>query len=215
MPDERNLESPGRPLSKEQKIGFVLLLLFSIFTVALGMLQIRNTMYAPFALNNKIPDYFKEQINTVEALKYRDTDRDGLTDFDELYVYGTSPYLYDTFSYGMSDKDVITKGLPLCPLGGKNCNNPIISDSAQTPVENILPTTTNEVVNFDFSELSKTLQDPAQIRQMLLDNGLDKAVLQKVSDKELMNLVTDAMGSASILEQIKSAVGAVTSTVVR
>ena len=96
---------PG--LSKEQKIGFILLLFFAFFTIGLGILQIRNTMLAPFALNNKITVAIKDQVNTLEALRYRDTDHDELNDFDELDIYGTSPYLYATFSYGLSDKEVI------------------------------------------------------------------------------------------------------------
>jgi hypothetical protein len=42
-------------LQKGQKIGVVLLSIFSVFAVGLGLLKIRNTMYAPFALNNGVP----------------------------------------------------------------------------------------------------------------------------------------------------------------
>ena len=113
---------PGS-LSNEQKIGFSLLLVFALLSVGLGTLHIRNTMYAPLALNNAPPINLKDQVNTVDALRYRDTDYDGLTDFDELYVYDTSPYLYDTFSYGLSDKEVVARGLPLCPKG-QDCGTP-------------------------------------------------------------------------------------------
>ena len=110
-------EEQGREgLSKEQKIGVILLSIFSVFAIGLGILQIRNTMYAPFALNKKIPPLVRDDINTEEALMYRDTDKDGLNDFDESYVYLTSRYLADTDSDGLSDKaEVYKRTDPLCP----------------------------------------------------------------------------------------------------
>ncbi|HLD60610.1 MAG TPA: hypothetical protein VJA27_00545, partial [Patescibacteria group bacterium] len=108
-------------LRKEQKIGFFLLLIFALLTVGLGALQIRNTMYAPFALNNKVPSILKDEVNNIEALSFRDTDFDELNDFDELYVYNTSPYLPDTDSDGIRDKKELEGGTnPLC-AEGKDC----------------------------------------------------------------------------------------------
>ena len=85
-------------LTKQQKMGVFMLSLFAVFAVGLGVLKIRNTLYAPFALNSDVPYATKEEIDTNEGLMYRDTDKDGLNDFDELYVYVTSPYLKDTDS---------------------------------------------------------------------------------------------------------------------
>ena len=103
-------EQGGNSLSKEQKIGVILLSVFSVFAIGLGILQIRNTMYAPFALNKQIPNLVRDDIVSNEALMYRDTDKDGLNDFDELYVYATSAYLADTDSDGISDKAEVDKG---------------------------------------------------------------------------------------------------------
>ena len=111
-------EQGSEGLSKEQKIGVILLSVFSVFAIGLGILQIRNTMYAPFALNKKVSTLIKNDIISNEALMYRDIDKDGLNDFDELYVYGTSPYLADTDSDGIADNTEVAKGTnPICPEG--------------------------------------------------------------------------------------------------
>src|SRR6266404_1570843 len=106
MPEEQGREG----LSKEQKIGVILLSVFSVFAIGLGILQIRNTMYAPFALSTKIPPLVRDDINSDQALMFRDTDHDGLNDFDELNVYHTSPYLADTDSDGIPDNVEVANG---------------------------------------------------------------------------------------------------------
>ena len=107
MPDEQPAGEEKRGLTAEQKIGFVLLLIFAALGLTLGFLQIRNTMLAPFALNSNIPASIKDKINDVDSLRFRDTDSDGLSDYDEVYTYGTSVYLFDTFGYGKSDKQEV------------------------------------------------------------------------------------------------------------
>src|SRR3989338_5383798 len=111
-------QGTGAGLSKERKIGFILLLFFGILAITFGFVQIRNTMFAPFALNTKVPPLDKELINDANALRFRDTDKDGINDFDELYVYTTSPYLADTDSDGTPDAKEIAEGTdPVCPKG--------------------------------------------------------------------------------------------------
>lgn len=182
-------------LQKGQKIGVVLLSIFSVFAVGLGLLKIRNTMYAPFALNNGVPYTTKEDINTNEALIYRDTDKDGLNDFDELYVYITSPYLADTDSDGISDKTEVDKASdPLCPQG-QNCNSPILTgeglvDSATSSSTLSEPTPPEQ-------DLVTNLSSPVEVRKMLLANGFDQKILDQTSDVELMNMVKEVLNSTS------------------
>ena len=66
-----------------------------------------------FRFEQKIPNTLKDQVNTVDALRFRDTDRDGLRIFDELYVYGTSPYIPDSDSDGDLDGEEIKLGKPI------------------------------------------------------------------------------------------------------
>ncbi len=192
MPDEQPAGSAKRSLTVERKTGFVLLLVFAVLGLTLGVLQIRNTMLAPFALNSKIPVSLKDKVNDVDMLRYRDTDGDGLSDFDELYTYGTSPYLYDSFSYGMSDKEVVAKGLARCANAGKNCSD------AGTPLG--LTTTVafpSSVENIP-KDINQIVSDPAEIRSLLVQSGMKKEILDKLSDQELLSLVAQLMASSTL-----------------
>jgi cytoskeletal protein RodZ len=183
-------------LSKEQKIGLILLLIFAIFAIGLGVLQIRNTMYSKFALNNTIPENIKDKVNTVDALRFRDTDNDGINDFDEMYVYSTSAYLDDTDSDGIKDKQEIDRGLnPLC-AEGSDCS---VTPEALAASISVTTTASNAILNQTGSvgeapaDLAAAISDPAQVRKMLLDSGVSKAMLDKVSDADLMNMIAEIM----------------------
>jgi hypothetical protein len=177
-------------LTKEQKIGFTMLLIFSIMGIALGIIQFRNTLYGPFALSDKVPGTVKDDVTGIDTLRFRDTDSDGLNDYDEQYVYGTSPYLFDTFGYGISDKEVVAKGLALCPNAGKNCVN------ESTVVEN-QSLSTAPTSSMDFPDLNTLINDPKALRASLLQNGVKQEVLNKVSDADLMTMVNQMMSAST------------------
>ncbi len=190
-------EQGGNSLSKEQKIGVILLSVFSVFAIGLGILQIRNTMYAPFALNKQIPNLVRDDIVSNEALMYRDTDKDGLNDFDELYVYATSAYLADTDSDGISDKAEVEKGSnQICPEG-QNCTGADVNGEA-LPIKAPLASATSTLGPAPSSQdLNKLLSDPAQVRKILLDSGLDKKIIDATSDADLMSMVKEALSVTS------------------
>ena len=190
-------------LSKEQKIGFILLSAFAILTIGLGVLQIRNTMYGHFALNNQIPNVLKEQVNTVDALRFRDTDRDGLNDFDELYVYGTSPYLNDTDSDGILDGEEVGRGLnPNCFEGADCSLTPEAVAVDNIPVDESLIMPAEQPA----MELDRAIQDPVQIRKMLIDANVSEDVVNKFSDADLMKMVTDIMNPSSTVNNLNTSV---------
>ena len=112
--------------------------------LVLGAMQIRMYLREPFASNEKS---FKEQdqalnqvlANTpslfeVDDLRLLDTDKDGLSDYDELNFYHTSPYLDDTDSDGYSDKDEIDN------LDDPNCPKGYICDNMMDDAELDMPT---------------------------------------------------------------------------
>ncbi|MFA6547633.1 MAG: hypothetical protein WCT11_01660 [Candidatus Magasanikbacteria bacterium] len=199
-----DIEQPvNNGLSKEQKIGFILLLAFAIFAIGLGILQIRNTMYGHFALNNQIPSVLKDQVNTVDALRFRDTDKDGISDFDELYIYGTSPYLADSDSDGVLDGEEIKKGLNPDCAEGTDCS---FTSEAAVVVTNVSSTDASLVVPADqpAADLEQAIQDPVQVRKMLISAGVSQDVVDKFSDIELMKMITEIMAPSSTANNIKS-----------
>jgi hypothetical protein len=210
MEGDQNNVSSFSNLPKERKTGFVLLLVFGTIAVVLIFLQIRNTVYAPFALSNKIPASFKEQlVDNTDHLKVTDTDRDGLSDFDEQYVFGTSPYLYDTFGYGISDKDVVQRGLALCPGAGKNCSGEVpdqnyatVQNSTSSTVLSSLPGTVlgseQELVGSAPPDLVKILGDPKELRKLLIQTGkIDEKSLNKISDSDLLLMASQMMSTTT------------------
>lgn len=187
---EGDQSSGGKTLTQEQRIGVVLLSIFAILAVGLGFLQIRNSMYAPFALNNDVTSAVADKMDTVSALHYRDTDKDGLNDFDELYVYNTSRYLADSDSDGLTDKQELDAGQdPLCAQG-KECEN---SGQAGIPMAEVFVSTTTP----NPEELLLVLQDPKKIREMLESYGMEKEMLNKIPDQELMTLVEEILASTN------------------
>ncbi len=184
-------------LSKEQKIGVILLSVFSVFAIGLGILQIRNTMYAPFALSKKIPPLVRDDINSDQALMYRDTDHDGLSDFDETYVYLTSKYLADTDSDGIPDNVEVTKGTdPLCPEG-QSCASLEVNGEAIPSNSGVVSATSTLGPAPSTADLEKILSSPAQIRKILLDSGLDKKIIDATSDADLMKMVKDILSATT------------------
>lgn len=207
--DYRN---PRTGLTREQKTGFVLLLIFGLLAIGLGVLQMRNTIFGPFVVRlSKTNEAEKSLFLNEEArLQSIDTDRDGLNDFEELNFYETSPYLPDTDSDGIDDKVEIEQGTdPLCPKG-ELCEKgealviatttlsiPSLSANSANPFEALANTPVsgadiNSVAEVD--QLQKFLTDPTQIRAALLQNGtMTKAQLDKIDDASLMKLVDEIL----------------------
>lgn len=212
-------------LSKEQKTGFVLLLVFAILVIGLGFLQLRNTIYNPFAIDFSV--YEEEaMVNDVEGrLKSLDTDHDGLMDWDELNTYGTSPYLADTDSDGVEDRVEIKKGLdPLCPQGDI-CEQEIgvVSTTTVSSTENDsvgssplldeVKDTYGVVVDSGIladeetgeSTYTAALTDPQILRELLLATGqISKEELAKIDDQTLLDM------SKNLLQQDVSVLGTAT-----
>ena len=192
------LDNDSQKLSLERKAGLVMLIIIAVMAVGLGVMQIRNTMYAPFALNSEAPSGLSEVVNDVESLKFRDTDKDGLSDYDEMFTYHTSRYLADTDSDGQSDRDEVLAGIdPLCPQGN-DCAGPL-ANSGYVPVST---STAAMIINGPSStpaalpNMQAILSDPKQLRDMLLQSGVDKSALDKISDKELLQAAADWLANA-------------------
>ncbi len=212
-----------KALTGQQKTGFVLLLIFGILAVGLGLLQIRNRVYGPFAYKPLLDSQLSPSVtDPVLRLKYIDTDHDGLTDYDEIYVYHTSPYLWSTASDNMSDKEKIAKNLnPLCAANNQNCtagaqypgSEGVLSSTASpsstiidmgSPLANVA--TAQDIINQTvatndngaFSGFKQDLQDPKTVREMLLATGkIATDTLSKIDDQSLMQMITQLLQESS------------------
>jgi hypothetical protein len=200
--------SDNNNLTKEQKIGFLFLFVFSILIVGLGFMQMKRNIYGPFALTLSAEGDLKNSFDYDEntRLKQIDTDQDGLSDYDEIYIYNTSPYLEDTDSDGILDKVEIDMGEdPLCPIGvdcstgssiindtsaeWKDSNvelNPLGDDVITSPAEILVSSQLGEG-NENGINIAEILDDPVALRSLLLSTGqISEEDLAKIDDETLL-----------------------------
>lgn len=70
-----------------------------------------------------------------EKLKERDTDYDGISDYDEIYYYQTNPYEWDTDDDGISDRKEIALGKNPLERENKSCITERIKNAKQKAAE--------------------------------------------------------------------------------
>jgi hypothetical protein len=217
----RDSNKPGlfSNLNKGQKIAASSLAVFACLILVFWALQFQKTLISPFnvsndqATNNSVDSQNTD--NQDLALKSKDTDGDGLSDWDEINQYKTSPYLSDSDSDGFDDKTEIDNGKdPNCPIG-RDCNVSGVVEgdisltttgtttadalpdylrdaiNAQTSQNQTGQTAQNKSTNLSDSELLNQIMDgtidPASLRQLLIDRGVKKEVLDKISDEQLIS----------------------------
>lgn len=200
-------------LDSTQKTGFVLLLVFGVLAIGLGFLQMRNTIYNPFtsrlAQENLSGNSLFDEETRLQSI---DTDHDGISDWEELNFYETSPYLPDTDSDGIEDKKEIDLGEdPLCPKGGvcdleaeiiEQANASALENSlgndVDTPqdlvsdvagAEGLLATEEGISATADMEDL---LNNPDRVKEMLLATGsVTKEQLAGITNEQILSLVQE------------------------
>lgn len=104
-----------------QRLALGLFVVIGLATFALGAMRVTNTIFDPLRLKGGGTEFkTAEQVERErnDKLRVQDTDKDGLNDYDELYVFRTSPFLEDTDSDGDLDgKEVADESDPNCPKG--------------------------------------------------------------------------------------------------
>lgn len=177
-------------LGREQKAAFGLLIILGISGLILGSLYFKNRVQISLSPSLKGKQFSFNDENSPIVQQKSDTDYDGLSDYDELYFYGTSPYIEDTDSDGYLDKEEIDAGEDPNCVRGRLCGGEIIKQPN---------------VNFEFLE---TIEDPGELpdpmeaaknikapelRGLLKNAGLPDDVLSQISDNELEKLYEDTL----------------------
>jgi hypothetical protein len=216
------LPRPRKALTKEQKAAFVLLMFLGIGGTLLGFLSFGASIKRPFEIQLARyagPQYLtpdQRQSKEMEESKSRDTDGDGLSDYDEIYVFKTSPYLADTDSDGFDDKTEIFSGNdPNCPQG-KDCGRVIatLEQSSDTnadaggllgPIGSPISAENMATMNFSSAEDVQNFLESLsvdQIRQSLIEFGVDEKTVNSIDDETLRSYFEEAVTQAQESGQI-------------
>ncbi len=189
-----NLElQPQTKLDKGQRIGVGLLLCITVLLVAVSIFQFNSNIFA-YGKRMKVDelanlDSAQRADSQQEALKKVDTDGDGLTDYDELFVYRSSPYMRDTDSDKIADGEEVRKGTsPTCQEGKDCLFNAVAASANEAKVVEALP----EVSADAQAKVDLTGITAQELREALLESGLPAEQLEGVNDEDLMKLVQQA-----------------------
>lgn len=213
MLDMDQLPSEGTSkIWKSPKLVFGFILFLAIAGVGAAGFRISSGIkggFIPVISNSNIVAQNQIDAESDESLKLKDTDADGMNDFDELNRYRTSPYLTDTDSDGTSDREEIEQQTdPNCPEG-RDCREiaPVGSGDTEILEQDIMTEATaglgapelgEDVVEVTSeAEANEQLKNltPSQVRQLLLDSGqVTKEQLDGIGDEELMRAYEEIVG---------------------
>lgn len=225
-----------RSLPTESRFPASVLGICGVVVLILSTIYMREHVLSPFRVSNNVlkpaQELFAQQserANELEASKTKDTDRDGLSDYSELYVYRTSPYLGDTDSDGIPDAIEIAQASdPNCPAGTtciqldnqqpSGLTTSTFSDLlnvSQLPTSNEL-NTPEEILNAQqFTQEAKDPSQvtPEQIRELLTKFSLVPAEnLQALTDDELKAVYGEIYASVLKIREATVSAGANTNT---
>lgn len=149
-------------------------------------------MAEPFSISYAGPRFLtgsEEEAAQIAEQRRLDTDFDTVNDYDELYVYKTSPYLND------SDSDGLTDGAEIAAGQDPNC----APDSPCADVNSediILPGGTDQLDEREAelaarqAALNQALTDlytlpVSEVRVLLVESGADQAQVDAMTDEEV------------------------------
>jgi hypothetical protein len=200
-------EDINRSLQENQsdKKHVLLFIILGLAIVAFSFWYLYGNIAGPVAYER--PDWLEEQLQeqgdaqvTIAELQERDTDQDGLTDYQEMYQYYTSIFIDDTDSDGVSDFDEVSSGAdPLCPEG-EDCSLLALITPKTRLVEVI------EDVKLD-EDLTLQGAIATDFRRILIESGMPQEEVNKLSDEDLLMLfkiVSENMAASEQSEEVSS-----------
>jgi hypothetical protein len=107
-------------LNAHQKLGLVFFIVLGIGAIGASAVQVRRQINGPFEKDGTFQYRTISELESEneERLKTQDSDGDGISDYDEIHIFRTSPFLEDSDSDGVNDGDEIAQSSdPNCPKG--------------------------------------------------------------------------------------------------
>lgn len=188
---------PFSSLPRPQKTAVIILSVAALGILVVWFWQFNMRLNGPFRPSDtEIAQGEKaaqEKAAAQMADKLKDSDGDGLTDYDEINIYKTSPYLEDTDGDNISDFKEVKNGTdPLC-AAGTDCS--LLSGNSNSTTTAIVASEA-PAQNVDEALLIKALSgqgDPETMRQILLQGGADPEQVKILTDQDLMTMYAEIL----------------------
>lgn len=188
--------SVPHPLSAEERAGQWFVIIVALLALVGGSLYLWRHIAKPFQVVYSGPQFLigdEKAAAARAAAQAKDTDGDGLNDFEETEIFRTSPYLADSDSDGQGDALEVQSGSDPNCIPGQQC------------------LTSNEDVGFvaapgfaaeqgaiaaeELARLQGLLEEyadatPVEVRGMLVESGLPQVEVDALSDDEVMEIFT-------------------------
>lgn len=191
-----------KSLTRERKLTVGVLLVCGLVMFVLAVVQVRRALNRPFTASLDEFIAFQRSLGPSDAEKERkqketDTDGEGISDWAELNVYHTSPYLADTDSDGVPDNIEIARGTD------PNCAEGKICASVFGGTEVATSTASAEGLGATAPATAATPgvppRDPDAIRTFLRMRGMSDSELSTYADDALLKAYdAAAMGTGSL-----------------
>jgi hypothetical protein len=171
---------------KVDQLLAVAILFFGLIGLIFGFSQFRHRIVKSFLPATGQNLASADEAPDLLGLKEKDTDSDGLSDYDELYVYNTSPYLKDSDSDGVEDKtEVVRQTDPNCPEG-QNCFASWSSLAGNSAASQSGAAAPDNFISADQIQIDS-------LRSALAQGGMSAQDLANLSDAELLQAYQEVM----------------------
>lgn len=189
-------------LPRPQKTAVIILGVTAVGILGIWFWQFNMRINDPFRPSSaEIAQGEKDaqaKIVAQNAERTKDSDGDGLTDYDETNSYKTSPYLEDTDGDGISDFQEVKNGTdPLC-AAGTDCSSiaGAATSTAVSAASTEITASSTPAENVDQALLIKALSgqgDASTMRQILLQGGADADQVKLLTDQDLMTMYAEVL----------------------
>jgi len=177
----------------------VFLIIITILAIFLAYWQMKGAIYSPFwgQIANSQESEQEIQIQVFELLSKQDTDKDGLSDFDERFVYNTSVYVPDSDSDAFTDKEEIdAQSNPLDPH-----STPYRKPKQEEQTELDVGELTKDIILEDLENFSDVSVE--EIKNFLINQaGLSEEIVEKLDDKTIIKLYNETKQETGIDPQM-------------
>ncbi len=192
--------------SGEQKFGLLLFSITGVVGLILSVVFLLKQIRDPFQLDYTGEAYVSltdRALQEIEQQKENDTDSDGISDYEEINVYRTSAYLADSDGDGFDDGREVNSGNdPNCPVDqdcGRGVDAGVNSAVRSADLREDIPFEeaglTGSIENEEDLKAYLSALSTTQIREALLQAGVDAETIDALNDEDLRALFDDALKS--------------------